>query len=143
MKAADVAAIAMIRNNGVWIHRLIKTLSSKLNGQHWPFLRLRSRNDRPKAARPGACPEKTCQHLNFRCDLIRDAAKTTRLGAMNTDRIMIPRSKLRKYCHGQLCQLSRMSIHSWLFMHDRVNQGEMGSTVLNFQNGGCWDPCGR
>ena len=65
MTAADVAAIAMIRNNAVWIHGLIKTLSSKLNGQNWPFLRLRSRNDRPRAARPGAHPEKTCQQLSM------------------------------------------------------------------------------
>ena len=50
---------------------------------------------------------------NFRCVLFRDAGKTTRSGAMNTDRIMIPRSKLRKYCHGQLCQLSRMSIRGF------------------------------
>ena len=31
LTAADAAAIAMIRNNAVWIHGLIKTLPSKLN----------------------------------------------------------------------------------------------------------------
>ena len=39
-----------------WVN---KTLSSWLNGQIWSFLRLRSRNDRPRTARP----EKTCQQL--------------------------------------------------------------------------------
>ena len=43
----------------------------------------------------------------------RDACKTAWLGATNTERIMIPRSKLRKYCHGQLRQLSRMSIRGF------------------------------
>ena len=66
-----------------------KIMSSKLNGQIWPFLRLCSRNDRPKAP----CPEKYVN--NFRWDLFRNAGKTTRSGAMNADRITIPRSKLQ------------------------------------------------
>ena len=74
-----------------------KIISSKLNGQIWPFLPLCSRNDRPPALE---------KHVNnFWWDLFHDADKTTRSGAMNTDRITIPRSKLRKYCHGQLSQL--------------------------------------
>ena len=50
---------------------------------------------------------------HFRWDLFHDASKTTRSAAMNTDRVTIPGSKLRKYCHGQLCQLSRMSVRDF------------------------------
>ena len=84
-----------------------KTMSSKLNRQIWPFLRLCLRNDRPRASRSE-------KHVNyFRWDLFRDAGKTTRSWTMNADRITIPRSKLRKYCHGQLGQLSRMSFRDF------------------------------
>ena len=113
-----------------------KTMSSKLNVQIWPFLRLCSRNDRPRAARR----EKHVNNLG--CDLCRDAGKTTRSGAMNTDRIMIPWSKLRKYCHGQALS-TFANVRLWLFMHDRVNQDEVGSTMSNFQIGGRCEPCGR
>ena len=59
----------------------------------------------------GQGPPAQRKHVNnFRCDLFHDAGKTTWSGAMNTDRITIPRSKLWKYCHGQLGQVSRMSI---------------------------------
>ena len=138
MTVADVAAGAMIRkhNNAVWINGLIKhclwSWTDKF-GHFYACVREMT----------GQGPPAPRKHVNnFRCDLFRDAGKTTRSGAMNTERITIPRSKLRKYCHGQLC-LSFAIVHSWLFMHDRVNQGEVASTVYNFQNGGRWEPCGR
>ena len=61
----------------------------------------------------GHGPPAPRKHVNNRCDLFRDAGKTMRSGAMNTERITIPRSKLRKYCHGQLCQVSRMFIRGF------------------------------
>ena len=90
------ADVAMIRNNAVWIHGLIKHCS-KLNSRTdiSPFLRLCSRND-------PARPEKTC-HSDVTCSAMHVA-----IGII----YMIPRSKLLKYCHGQLRQLSRMSIRS-------------------------------
>ena len=87
LTAADAAAIAMIRKTrpGSTVNKM---MSSKLNGQIWPFLRLCSQNDRPRAARPE-------KHVNnFRWDLFRDAGKITWSGAMNTDRITIPRSNI-------------------------------------------------
>ena len=134
MTAADVAAIAMIRNNSVWIHGLIKhclrSWTDKL-GHFYACVREMTGQEPP-------APRK---HVNnFRCDLFRDAGKTTRSGAMNTERITIPRSKLRKYCHGQLCQVSRMFIRGFSCT---IAQGQVGSTVSNFQNGGRWEPCGR
>ena len=127
MTAADVAAIAMIRkhNKSVGIHGLIKHCIWSWTDEFGHFYAC----VREMTGQGTPAPRK---HVNnFRCDLFRDACKTTRSGAMNTERITIPRSKLRKYCH------------SWLFMHDRVNQSEVGSTVYNFQNGGRWEPCGR
>ena len=90
----------------------------------------------------GQGPPAPRKHVNnFRCDLFRDAGKTTRSGAMNTERITIPRSKLRKILSWSVVP-SFANVHSWLFMHDCVNQSEVGSTVYNFQNGGRWEPCG-
>ena len=104
MTAADVAAIAMIRNNAVWIHGLrkyyLRSWTDKF-GHFYACVREMT----------GQGPPAPRKHVNnFRCDLLRDAGKTTRTGAMDTKRITIPRSKLRKYCHGQLCQVSRMFI---------------------------------
>ena len=91
----------------------------------------------------GQGPPTPRKHVNnYWCDLFRDAGKITRSGAMNTERITIPHLKFRKYCHGHVVP-SFANVHSWLFMHDRVNHSEVGSTVYNFQNGGCWEPCGR
>ena len=107
MTAADVVAIAMIRNNAVWIHGLIKhCLQNRTDKFRHFHVRVREMT--------GQGPPAPKKHVNnFRCDLFRDAGKTPRSGAMNTDRIRIPQSKLRKYCHGQLCQLSRMSIRGF------------------------------
>ena len=104
MTAADVAAIAMIRNNAVWIHGLrkyyLRSWTDKF-GHFYACVREMT----------GQGPPAPRKHVNnFRCDLLRDAGKTTRSGAMNTKRITIPRPKLRKYCHGQV---SRMFIHGF------------------------------
>ena len=77
MTAADMAAIPMIRNNAVWIHGLRKYYLRSWTGKFGHFY---------------ACIwEITGQGLsaprkhvnNFRCDLLRDAGKTTQSGAMN------------------------------------------------------------
>ena len=107
MTAADVAAIAMIRNNVVWIHGLrkyyLRSWTEKF-GHFYACVREMT----------GQGPPAPRKHVNnFRCDLLRDAGKTMRSGAMNTKRITISRSKLWKYCHGQLCQVSRMFIHGF------------------------------
>ena len=140
MTAADVAVIAMIRkhNNAVWIHRLIKHCLRSWTDKFGHFYACvrEMTGQRPPAPRKHA--------NNFRCDLFRDAGKTTRSGAMNTERITTPWSKLWKTPKilSWAVVPSFANVHSWLFMHDRVNQGEVGSTVYNFQNGGRWEPCG-
>ena len=109
MTAADVAAIAMIRkhNNAVWIHGLIKHCIRSWTDKFGHFYAC-------VREMTGQGPPAPRKHVNnFRCDLFHDAGKTTRSGAMNTERITIPRSKLRKYCHGQLCQVSRMFIRGF------------------------------
>ena len=73
----NVAAIAMIGNNAVWIHRLIKHCLQSWTDKFGSRLR----NDRPRTTR-------LRKHVNnFRCDLFRDAGKTMRSGAMSTVRI--------------------------------------------------------
>ena len=125
----------MIRNNVVWIHWLIKhcfrSWTDKF-GDFYTFVHEMT----------GQGPPAKRKHVNnFRCDLFCNAGKTAQPWAMNTDGILIARSKLRKYCHEKLCQLF-VNVHSLLFMHDRINQGEVGSTVSNFQNGRHLEPCG-
>ena len=89
MTAAYMAAIAMIRNNAVWIHGLIKHCLQSWTDKFGYF----SACVREMTGQGPPAPRK---HVNnFRCDLFRDAGKTTRSGAMNTERITIPRSKLR------------------------------------------------
>ena len=108
LTAADVAAIAMIRNNAVWIHGLIKQCL-----RSWTAARTNFAISTLVFAKWQSRPPRENMSTTSRCDLYRNACKTTRSGAMNTDGIMIPRSKLRKYCHGQLRQLSRMSIRGF------------------------------
>ena len=109
MTTADVAAIAMIRNNAVWIHGLIKHCLRSWTDKFGHFYAC-------VREMTGQGPPAPRKHVNnFRCDLFRDAGKTTRSGAMNTERITIPRSKLRKYCRGQLCQVLRMFIRAFSF----------------------------
>ena len=93
LTAADVAAIAMIRNNARGLDpRVNKTLPSKLHSCTDKFRHFYA------CVRGMTVPPAPRKHVNnFRCDLFRDACKTTRSGAMNTDRIMIPRSY---YCNG-------------------------------------------
>ena len=137
MTAADVAAIAMIRkhNKAVWIHGLIKhCLRSWMDkfGHFYACVREMT----------GQGPPTPRKHVNnFRCDLFRDAGKTKRSGAMNTED-NDPAIKTSKILSWAVVP-SFANVHSWLFMHDRVNQGEVGSTVYDFQNGGRWKPCGR
>ena len=95
----------MITNNAVWIHGLIKHCL-----RSWTAARTNFAISTLVFAKWQSRPPRENMSTTSRCDLFRDACKTTRSGAMNTDRIMIPWSKLRKYCHGQLRQLSRMSI---------------------------------
>ena len=104
MTTADVTATAMIRNNAVWIHGLIKHCLHGWTDKFGHFYAC-------VHEMTGQGPPAPRKHVNnFWRDLFRDAGKTTRLGAMNTERITIPQSKLQKYCHGQLCQVLRMFI---------------------------------
>ena len=69
MTAADVAAIAMIRNNAVWIHRLIKhclwSWTDKF-GHFYACVREMT----------GQGPPAPRKHVNnFQCDLFHDAGK--------------------------------------------------------------------
>ena len=86
MTAADLAAIAVIRNNAVWIHGLIKhcprSWTDKFGHFYAWFCEMTGQGT--------PVPRK---HVNnFRCDLFRDAGKTTWSWAMNTYRVTIPRS---------------------------------------------------
>ena len=89
LTAADLAAIAMIRNNAVWIHGLIKHCL-----RSWTAARTNFAISTLVVAKWQSRPPRENMSTTSRCDLFRDACKTTRSGAMNTDRIMIPRSNI-------------------------------------------------
>ena len=130
LTAADVTAIAMIRNNAVWIHGLIKHCLRSWTDKYGHFYAC-------VREMTGQGPPALIKHVNnFWCDLFCDAGKTTRSGAMNTDKITIPQSKLPKILSWTVVP-TFANVHWWLFMHGHVNQGEVVSTMSNFQNGGC------
>ena len=136
LTAPDVAAIAMIRN-AVWIHGLIKHCL-----RSWTAARTNFAISTLVFAKWQSRPPRENIVNNFRCGLFRDACKTTRSGAMNTDRIMIPRSKLRKYCHGQLRQLSRMSIRGFSCTIAET-KAKLDPRCQIFKMADVWEPCGR
>ena len=83
----------MIRNNVVWIHGLIQHCLRIWKDKYGHFYAC-------VCEMTGQGPPAPRKHVNnFRCDLFHDAGKTMRSGAMNTDRITTPWSKLWKYCH--------------------------------------------
>ena len=87
MTAADVAAIVMIRNNAVWIDGLIKHFLRSWTDKFGHFYAC-------VREMTGQGPPAPRKHVNnFRCDLLH--------------------AKLRKDCHGQLCQISRMFIRGF------------------------------
>ena len=137
LTAPDVAAIAMIRNDAVWTHGLIKHCLRSWTAARTNFSHFYA------CVREMTVPPAPRKHVNnFRCGLFRDACKITRLGAMNTDRIMIPRSKLRKYCHGQLRQLSRMSIRGFSCKIAET-KAKLDPRCQIFKMADVWEPCGR
>ena len=78
----------------------------------------------------------------FRCDLFCDASKNNAVESHEYREDNDPAIETSKILSWTVV-LSFANVHLWLFMHDRVNQGEVGFTVSNFQNGGRWEPCGR
>ena len=136
MTAADVVAVAMIRNNAVWIHGLIKhCLRNRMDKSRHFHTRVRKMT--------GQGPPAPRKHVNnFRCDLFRDAGKNNAVGNHEYRQDKDPAIKTSKILSWTVVP-TFANVHSWLFMHDRVNQGEVGSTVSNFQNGGRLEPCGR
>ena len=137
LTAADVAAIAMIRNNAVWIQGLIKHCL-----RSWTAARTNFAISTLVFAKWQSHPPRENMSTTSRCDLFRDACKTTRSGEMNTDRMIIPRSKLRKYCHGQLRQLSRMSIRGFSCTIAQT-KAKLDPRCQIFKMADVWEPCGR
>ena len=71
--------------------------------------------------------------------MFRDAGKNDAVGSHEYREDNDPAIKTSKILSWAVVP-SFANVHSWLFMHDRVNQREVGSTVYNFQNGGCVSP---
>ena len=75
MTAADVAAIAMIRNKAVWIHGLRKYYLRSWTDKFGHFYAC-------VHEMTGQGPPAPRKHVNnFRCDLLRDAGKNNTVGS--------------------------------------------------------------
>ena len=137
LTAPDVAAIAMIRNNAVWIHGLIKHCLRSWTAARTNFaistLVFAKWQSRPPRENMSTTSDVACSTMHVKQ---RDREP------WNTDRIMIPRSKLRKYCHGQLRQLSRMSIRGFSCTIAET-KAKLDPRCQIFKMADVWEPCGR